>query len=200
MGNHKLYLYPVWIRLWHLLNALLCLVLLCTGAFMHFESNILDFSTSVRWHNIAGIIFILNYMIFLIGNLFTKNGDHYAITFKGLFDRLIKQFTYYTFGVFKGDEAPFPVTEKSKFNPLQQIAYYSIMYVIIPIISLTGIALLFPEVFSFEIFKINGLVLMDFIHLLGGFIIVLFLIIHLYFSTLGEKVSTHFKSIINGWH
>ncbi|MEI7595411.1 MAG: cytochrome b/b6 domain-containing protein [Bacteroidota bacterium] len=200
MGNHKLYLYPLWLRLWHVTNALLCLTLMFTGGFMHFGSNIISFAIAVKIHNVVGIILLVNYTIFVFGNLITNNGNHYILIFKGLFKRIFTQLRYYSFGMFKGEETPFPVSEENKFNPVQQITYYSIMYALLPILGITGIAMLFPEKVIFELFSIKGIVLIDFVHLIGGFCIVLFLVIHLYFSTVGEKISSHFKSIVTGWH
>jgi len=200
MGNHKLYLYPVWIRLWHVINALLCLILIITGFVMHFETIFFDFETTVKVHNVAGVILLANYLIFIFGNLVTTNGNHYTLECKGLFKRIFVQIRYYSFGVFKGEETPYPTTEANKFNPVQQITYTMIMYGLLPILGLTGVALLYPENILFNVLNIEGIVLIDIIHLIGGFFILVFLIIHIYFSTMGEKISTHFKSIINGWH
>ncbi|MCF8299034.1 MAG: cytochrome b/b6 domain-containing protein, partial [Saprospiraceae bacterium] len=34
--QEKLYLYPKWVRLWHLVNALLCILLIITGLSMQY--------------------------------------------------------------------------------------------------------------------------------------------------------------------
>ncbi len=49
MATKKIYLYPVWIRLWHTLNALMFLVLLVTGISLHYasaESSFIPFQVS----------------------------------------------------------------------------------------------------------------------------------------------------------
>ncbi len=61
-------------------------------------------------------------------------------------DRLILQVKYYLFGVFKGEKPPFPENENRKFNPLQKVTYIAVMYVATPLVILSGIALLFPEI------------------------------------------------------
>src|SRR5512138_3261035 len=136
MSEHKLYLYPVWIRTWHLLNALMCLTLIITGLSMQFSGprvSLVRFDTAVAVHDIAGIILTISYVLFFTGNLFSYNGKHYQMEFRGLFLRLKKQFMYYTFGIFRGEKPPFPITVENKFNPLQQFSYVFVMYLFIPL-------------------------------------------------------------------
>ena len=55
--EQKIYHYPVWIRIWHLINALLCLALIITGLSMQYsntERGILTFDVAVSVHNVAG--------------------------------------------------------------------------------------------------------------------------------------------------
>ena len=80
-----MYLYPKWIRLWHVLNAVLFLVLIITGISMQYtgkenSSYVVSFAKAVKLHNFAAIILIINYIIFVTGNLFTSNGRYYKIT------------------------------------------------------------------------------------------------------------------------
>jgi len=80
MANKKLYLYPVWIRLWHVTNALMFLILIVTGISLHYAqtgNGIISFQLSVRLHNICAIILTFNYGVFVLGNMFTGNGVYY---------------------------------------------------------------------------------------------------------------------------
>ena len=143
--SEKIYLYPMWIRLWHALNAILIILLIITGVSMQYTdpaNPFIRFDIAVKMHNISGMILTVNYMVFLIGTIITPNGKYYKLTLKGLFDRLMKQFTYYTFGIFKHEKPPFPVTKESKFNPLQQFTYVVAMFILVPIVIITGWALL----------------------------------------------------------
>ena len=38
MATKRIYLYPIWIRLWHALNALMFLVLIITGISLHYAT------------------------------------------------------------------------------------------------------------------------------------------------------------------
>ena len=197
-----LYLYPIWIRLWHILNALLCLTLIITGLSIQFSNPSLAvrFKMAVAIHNVAGVTLSLNYLIFFLGNLFTSNGIFYVIEVKGFFKRLKRQFHFYTIGVFHGETAPFPVTGDSKFNPLQQMSYVAIMYVILPLLIFSGIGLLYPEITVKSLIGISGLDYTDLLHLACGFFVTLFMFVHIYFCTFGKTFWSNFKSIIDGYH
>lgn len=203
MANEKILFYPGWIRIWHIVNAVSCLFLIATGVSMQYsnpENPLIRFDTSVAMHNSAGIVLTINYLIFLIGNWITPNGRHYRIKKEGFFERLFNQFTYYSYTLFKGAKAPYPVNRERKFNPLQQFSYVLVMYIFIPVLFLTGFAMLFPGVIVNPVFGKHGLFVTDLLHVISGFIISLFLIIHVYFCTIGYTPTSHFKSMITGYH
>jgi thiosulfate reductase cytochrome b subunit len=110
------------------------------------------------------------------------------------------QFRYYTLGIFKGEHPPYPVTRERKFNPLQQFTYVMTMYIMVPVMALSGLLLLYPEVIPTEILGISGLHLTDLLHILAGFVISMFMFIHIYFCTIGKTATSNFKSMINGYH
>jgi thiosulfate reductase cytochrome b subunit len=199
----KIYLYPLWIRLWHALNAILIILLIISGVSMQYTNPanpFIRFDIAVTIHNISGMILTANYMVFLTGNIITPNGMFYKVTFKGIISRLLKQFTYYTFGIFKHEKPPFPVTKESKFNPLQQFTYVIAMYVMVPIVFITGWALLYPELVLTKLLGGSGLKINDFIHVIIGFFLSFFMFIHIYFCTIGATFLSNFKSMINGFH
>ena len=199
--TEKIYFYPGWLRIWHGLNAIFCILLIITGIRMQyaFSSPVVTFERAVSWHNFGGIALTFNYTIFLIGNIFTKNGAHYRLRFKNISQRLLKQLLYYSVGIFRKEHSPFPINEDRKFNPLQQISYLIIMYFAVPILFITGWALLFPEFIMRNVFGFSGIFLTAQLHIVMGFFVSLFLIIHLYVSTMGTKPVSNFKSIITGW-
>jgi len=201
----RIYLYPVWIRLWHLLNAILFLILIFTGISMQFASgertfSLISFENAVAWHNASAIILTFNYVIFILGNIFTTNSRHYRIKKENLWSDLFTQLKFYAFGMFKKEKHPFPVTYEQKFNPLQKISYVMAMYVGMPVIIITGLGLLFPEILVKQFFGVSGLLVTDILHIAMGFILTVFLVIHIYTCTLGDKPLTLFKSMIYGYH
>jgi thiosulfate reductase cytochrome b subunit len=203
MGTVKIYLYPVWIRIWHVINALMFLLLIISGICLHFSGSgncFIRFEIAVGIHNVAAIIVTFNYGIFIIGNIVTRNGRYYRQWRKNLATNLWKQFVFYAVGIFRKEEHPFPISEKQKFNPLQKFAYVIVMYFGMPLLIFSGIALMFPEMIAYNIFNISGLVFYDVLHIVVGFVLSLFLLIHIYTCTLGDKPGTLFKSMINGYH
>lgn len=203
MATHRIYLYPRWIRLWHLVNALMFLLLIASGVLLRFGavgSGPISFNVSVVIHNVCAIVLTFNYGVFVVGNIVTGNGKYYRKWRKNMVPKLWKQFKFYAIGIFKDEPHPFPITKKQKFNPLQKISYVMAMYLGMPLLIVSGFGLMFPERISATVFNISGLVFYDVLHIVVGFVLSLFLAIHLYTCTLGDKPGTLFKSMINGYH
>lgn len=200
----SVYLYPVWTRLWHLFNALLYLLLIFTGLSMQYsnpEYPLIRFDIAVSIHNISGILLSLNYLVILAGNIFTPNGAYYKIRLKGFYKELAAQAKYYLFGIFRGEKAPYPINGERKFNPLQKISYVAVIYCLMPLVMITGWALIFPEViFVKKMFGTSGLHLTDLLHIVVGFVLSLFMLIHIYLCTIGKPAGSHFRAMLSGWH
>jgi thiosulfate reductase cytochrome b subunit len=202
-NGKKLYLYPLWLRIWHGINALGILLLIFSGISLHYSDRgafLLNFERAITVHNVAGFIVTISYFLFVFGNILTKNGKYYRVKTKGLSKRLTKQIQYYISGMFKGEESPFPISEKRKFNPLQKYSYIFTMYLFLPILIVTGIALFFPEMIIEQVFRISGIMLTAIIHGVIGFLVFVFLLIHLYVASMGKPPGKNYKSIITGWH
>ncbi|MBN2237191.1 MAG: cytochrome b/b6 domain-containing protein [Bacteroidales bacterium] len=200
--SEKVYLYPVWIRFWHWTNAFLCLLLIVTGISMQYSDPsfpMIRFDWSVSIHNTAGVLLAMSYLFFLLGNMVTSNGKHYVFR-KGILKNLWAQARFYAFGIFKGENPPFPISVESKFNPLQKLSYIVIMHLAIPIVAISGVMLLYPEIIANEFFGSKALHTTDIFHVVMGFTVSLFLIVHLYFCTIGHTPTSNFKGMINGFH
>lgn len=199
----KVYLYPVWVRLWHITNGILCIILILSGVSLQYsgvDSAFIRFDIAVKTHNISGIILSINYLFFISGNLFTSNGKHYRLKRQNFIKNLILQLRYYTFGIFKKQAAPFPITEDNKFNPLQRFTYVLATYICLTLLVITGWGFLFPEFIPATIFGASGILVNDIIHVSFAFIVSIFLFVHVYFCTIGTKIGSNFKSILTGWH
>lgn len=199
----KIYFYPVWIRIWHWLNGLMFLLLLVSGLSMRYSNPdypLIRFDIAVSIHNFAGIIVTIAYFVFVIGNLVTSNGRFYTFKLREIFGQLKKQIIYYTFGIFKHEPSPFPLSESRKFNPLQKVSYVGAMYAFLPILIISGLGLLFPETIISRLFALSGIYLTDLVHIFSGFLLSVFMVIHIYFCTIGKTATSNFRSMINGWH
>lgn len=200
-----MYLYPKWLRAWHIVNAVMFIILIVTGLSMQYTdkenpSYVVGFAIAVKWHNFAAIVLTVNYILFISGNLLTKNGQYYRIGKKNFLSDLGKQLKYYSWGMFKGEKHPFPVTEERKFNPLQKLTYVLAMYMAVPLLIISGVGLLFPEITINGIFGVSGLILTDILHITMGFFLSVFMVIHIYTCTLGAKPTSLFWGMITGYH
>ena len=203
MSENKIYFYPVWLRIWHGLNALCILTLIITGISLQFSYpgfEIMNFNLAVNLHNIAGILLATNYLLFFIGNIASGNGRYYRLKLKGLFKKILLQADYYTSGMFKNQPHPFPLSEKRKFNPMQKVMYVAVMYFLVPGVIITGLALLFPETIIADVYSVSGIFITAIFHASMGFLISIFLVDHLYVCTIGKHPLHNFKSMINGYH
>lgn len=199
-----MYLYPLWIRLWHILNALSVIVLIITGITMLFGDNTLssigeEQPAVVRWHNIAAVILTLGYVIFVTGNIITDNGKHYRIKTMKDISGTGEMMKYYLSGIFHGRTNPFKISFDQKFNPLQKIIYFKTMYVVMPLLILSGIALMLSEERAQAVFGINGQLITDIVHIFMGSIVTVFLIIHICMSTIFSGGKAYMRAVITGF-
>ena len=197
--SEKIYLYPKWLRLWHLVNGMTCFSLLVMGLCIHFpdiSGKFISFKFVIKTHVIIGFILTFNYVIFLTGNIITGNINYFRFTLQELFHGIFIQTRYYFFGIFKGEKEPFPINIKNKFNPLQKITYAKIMFVILPLTILTGLAMSFLNVVNENLAGGYWFIIADILHLIFAFVILLFIIIHFYFALFNNVL----MSIVTGWH
>lgn len=199
----RLYLYPFWLRFWHWLNALLFLVLITTGASMHYAGEagfLIPFATAVAMHNFAGVTLTFFYAVYFVANLTSGNYRHYIPKTKSLLKGLIAQGRYYLYGIFVGAPHPTSATADQKFNPLQQVTYLQIMYGLMPLILVTGWLLFFPEYLPGKVLGVGGVWPIAVGHSLLGFLGALFMLGHVYLGTTGHTPGANFKGMWTGWH
>ena len=197
-------LYPLWIRIWHLLNAVLIIMLIITGALMQFtgpDSQLLIalFPGSARIHDVSAIILTISYMAFVAGNIISDNGIHYRLKRKDIMPDSVIQLKYFTWGMFRKEKIPFPVTEDSKFNPLEKISYLLAMYAALPLLIMSGIIMLFPDMKIIDLMGNSFYLFTDILHIVTGFMISMFLVIHIYTCTITTKPGSILRSIISGY-
>lgn len=201
--SERVYLLPLWIRLWHWTNALLIIMLTITGVSLHFADPklpLVEFSLAARIHDIAGLALVAAYAFFFIANIVSGNWWQYVPKPPSILDRCMKQARWYLWGIFKGEPHPYPVTLEVNFNAMQALIYWFIMYLVIPTLLITGLIFMFPQFAPDRVFDMDGLLPVAVLHYLTGTVIVLFMIAHMYLGTTGHTVTTMFKTMITGWH
>jgi len=201
--TERIYLLPLWIRVWHWTNAALIITLAVTGISLHFADPklpLVEFSLAARIHDIAGIALVAVYSLFVIANIVSGNWWQYVPKPPGILERCWIQGKWYIWGIFKGEPHPYRVSEEANFNALQALSYWAIMYMVMPVMLLTGLVFLVPELAPDRAFGFDGLLPVAVLHYLTGAVIVMFMIAHVYLGTTGHTASSMLKTMITGWH
>ena len=197
------YLIAVWIRVWHWTNALLILTLGITGMSVHFadpDRMLVEFSLAVRLHNIAGVALIFTYLFFVVANIVTGNWWQFVPKPPGILQRIIVQARWYAIGIFRDEPHPHEPSKEEHFNALQAITYWKVMYLLMPVILITGLIYLYPEFAPDRLFGFDGLLPIAMTHFLAASAILLFMLSHIYLGTTGKTVGQMFKMMFTGWH
>jgi thiosulfate reductase cytochrome b subunit len=184
---HKIYIYILPVRVWHWFNAVFFITLLTMGLLNHFSIGATKIM--VICHKYMGMTYIAVWVLFIVMAVITGNIRQYAVKWGGFVGRIFKQAKYYMSGILKGEPHPFETTEENKFNPIQQVSYIGVVFLMIPLIIITGLTALFAH---------SALMLK--IHSTLGVTGLIFLLVHLYMCTTGGKPLDLIKGMLDGYH
>ena len=183
-------------RFWHWAQAALILVLLFSGFEIHGSYKILGFENAVTVHRATSWSLVTLWIFAIFWHFTTGEWKQYVPTLKKV-DAMIK---YYLLGIFIHAPHPFRQTMLRKHNPLQRLAYLFMWVVISPVIWATGWAYLFYAKWDdWGLDKYLTLEDVAFYHAIGAFMMLTFLIAHLYLITTGRTVWAHMRAMITGW-
>lgn len=193
--SERIYLFTRFERFWHWMQAALIITLLVTGFAIHGSHGLLDFRTAVEVHELAAWLLIGLWGLAIFWHFTTGQWKHYVPTLSNI-DRMVK---YYAYGIFIGAPHPYKVTVERKHNPLQRIAYLGVKLLINPLVWVSGLVYLFWG--RLQPLMPDGLGLQQVaqLHTLGAFLMLAFLIIHVYLATAGHTPLAHIKAMITGW-
>ena len=201
--SDRIYLLPVWIRLWHWANALLIITLAITGISLHFADPklpLVEFSLAARIHDVAGVALVALYAFFVVANIVSGNWWQYVPKPPGVLERCKVQARWYLIGIFKGEPHPYRVSEEANFNAMQAITYWVMMYLVMPLMLITGVLFLYPEFAPDRFFGFDGLLPIAMLHYITGAVIIMFMISHMYLGTTGKTATSMFKTMVTGWY
>lgn len=188
------YIYKGFERFWHWTQALLIVFLMITGFEIHGSFSLLGYEEAVLFHDIAAWALIILIIFTIFWHFATGEWKQYIPSAKFLKE----QFKYYISGIFKGAPHPTKKTSYNKFNPLQRLTYLGLKLFIMPAQIITGILYMF-YMYPKSIVQIGGLELVAVTHTLLAFMLITFLIVHLYLLTTNEHPSESVKAMITGW-
>jgi thiosulfate reductase cytochrome b subunit len=198
MAHKKVYIYRLFERIWHWTQALLIFILIFTGFEVHSSYTVIGFDNAVRYNNMAAISLIILIIFAIFWHFTTDEWKQYIPTTKNL----KAQIHYYITGIFRNAPHPTRKTILTKLNPLQRIVYLVLKVFMIPLMVITGLVYLFyryPMKGNIESLDMVNLEKVAILHTFGAFLLLAFVVVHLYLITTGKTPSTNLKAMITGY-
>lgn len=202
--GEKIYLQPVPVRIWHWLNAFGIITLIASGSQIRFPEYISLFGSykaAILLHNTAGILVSASFSLwfFYYTCVARRMTALYVPSTEELKHGLLRQAIFYFFNYFRGMPSPHHATPENKFNPMQKSAYLAIMFVLMPLVSLTGILLMNVAPLREFVLLMGGLKILVGLHFLLACSLFAFLFTHVYLATLGHTPMSYIKPMWTGW-
>ncbi|QKK03777.1 MAG: cytochrome B [Pseudomonadota bacterium] len=194
MSNERIYVFKRFERFWHWTQAVLIITMLATGFEIHGSYRLLGFEAAVNLHVAAAWALIALWVFAIFWHFTTGEWRQYIPTLKNL-DAM---FCYYVRGIFTGEPHPFRPTRLKKHNPLQRLAYLLLKVVINPLVWISGLALLYYSAWR-EAASAATISAVAYTHTAAAFMMLIFLIAHVYLATTGHTPTAHIRAMITGW-
>lgn len=195
---NKVYIYKGFERFWHWTQASLIMFLAATGFEIHDTIHIFGFEKAVKFHSFAAIALLALIVFAIFWHATTGEWKQYIPTTK----KLKEQVMYYSLGMFKGEHHPTKKTELSKMNPLQRLIYLGFKLILIPIVVISGIMYMMHKTIDENDMVIISEFNLESIatwHTLGAFLLIIFLVVHVYMTTTGHTITSNIKAMMTGW-
>ena len=205
MSEKKLvYLQPIPVRIWHWVNAVGIVTLIVTGAQIRFPETVTimgSYKTAIEVHNVAGLAVAISFSFWFFYYKMVKNtlDKLYIPNEEELKRGMLRQLLYYCFWYFMGKPSPFHATPEEKFNPMQKSAYLAVMFVLVPLVGLTGILLMNVTPLRVLILASGGIKFIVALHFILACSLLAFVCTHVYLATLGATPLAYFKPMLFGW-
>ena len=192
------YVYQAFERFWHWSQAVLIMFLGVTGFEIHGTLAFFGYRQAVHLHNIAAVAFLVLIAFAIFWHFSTGEWQQYIPTRT----HLRAQAEYYVLGIFR--DAPHPTRKSvlSKLNPLQKLVYAGLKLLVIPVSALSGLLYMFyryPQRYEVIALRIEGLRTIALFHTAGAFLLMTFLIAHIYLLTTGRTPTSNLKAMLTGY-
>ena len=196
MSATKIYIFKRFERFWHWAQAGLIMFLLLTGFEVHGSYQLFGFEKAVAFHTTGAWTLVGLWVFAIFWHLTTGEWKQYIPTLQKV-DAMIR---YYLTGIFTDAPHPFRATTLKKHNPLQRLAYLGVMLFIGPLIWFTGwFYILHDHWAGWGVDRYLSLEWVALFHTAAAFMMLVFLIAHVYLITAGHTPTAHIKAMITGW-
>jgi thiosulfate reductase cytochrome b subunit len=196
--KNEVYIYKAFERFWHWTQAILIFFLAFTGFEIHGSISFFGFENAVKYHSLAAYFFIVLIVFAIFWHFTTGEWRQYLPTSKNIKAYL----NYYLFGIFKNAPHPTKKAVLRKLNPLQKIVYLGLKILVIPMIVTSGLLYMFyryPQRYGVDALNIQSLKVVAIVHTAGAFLLLSFIIAHLYLITTGKTVTANLKAMLTGY-
>ena len=101
-------------------------------------------------------------------------------------------------------DAPHPTkkTRLNKLNPLQKLVYLALKILVMPVMAASGLLYMFyryPHRYGTGTLSASGLESVAVVHTAGAFLLVAFVVGHVYLTTTGPSLFSNLKAMITGY-
>ncbi len=200
-ATRSVYMYTVYERLWHWLQAAAIFLLIFTGLIIHKPDmfGAFSFPYVVQVHNVLGFILLTNAFLAVFYHVASGEIRQFIPKPSGFALEMVTQASYYLRGIFKNEPHPFEKTPQKKFNPLQQVVYFGLLNVLLPLQVITGVVMWGMQLWPAQAQMLGGLPVLAPIHSLIAWLLASFIVMHMYLTTTGHTVLGGVQSMMNGW-
>jgi thiosulfate reductase cytochrome b subunit len=180
------------------MQALIIFFLAMTGFEIHGSISFFGYQNAVKYHNIVAYAFIVLIVFAIFWHFATGEWRQYLPTQRNL----KAQLNYYLLGIFSNAPHPTRKTVLSKLNPLQKLVYLALKILVIPTMMISGLLYMFyryPQNDGIVGMNIDSVEVIALFHTAGAFLLLAFIIVHLYLITTGTTVTSNLKAMITGY-
>lgn len=189
----RIKLYGNYERYWHWAQFGAIATLVVTGFEIHSSYSLFGYERAVNIHNIAGwgysVLLIFTFFWMIVSGIYKQ----FLPTKKMFFEQL----RYYTIGIMRNEPHPVHKTPENKLNPIQRLTYFGLVWILLPLQVITGFMYLYIKVIksAFGLQTVQGIAIL---HTLLAFMVIAFIIIHLYMITTGKTLTSYLEGMITG--
>jgi len=210
----RVQIYTLYERFWHWAQAALILFMLFTGFQLHGSFQWMSYEAAYFWHVVAALALMTLWVFTIFWQFATGNWRHFvplldearhaptlAQAVRGWLVMMVRIARYYAWGIMRGEQHPYRKKLRRKHNPLQALAYFGLMVFIGPLLWISGLALL-----TFDFWQHAAAISTTeslraaaaFFHMLGAWLMLIFVIAHGYMATLGKTPLYLIRGMITG--
>jgi len=198
MERKRTLIYKGFERFWHWTQAALVLFLAFTGFEVHGSYQFLGYRQAVLYHSTAAVALLALIAFAVFWHFTTGEWRQYLPTRR----MLLAQAQYYLFGIFRDAPHPTRKTALTKLNPLQKLVYLALKILVIPVMVASGLLYMFfryPQANGVKALTVSRLETVALVHTAGAFLLVAFVIGHVYLITTGRTPVSNLKAMITGY-